>query len=247
MNYTGQRYDDTGLLFYNARYYDPAIGRFISADTIIPGSGPLTVTPSDATAREMWGKSGNGAGNPQELNRYSYVNNNPIKYIDPTGHCIGPVIVICIAAGGAAATEAAAAVGGVLIGAFAVAGAWIAGDELRKAQAAAEEQSAIVDPSIPTHPDGKLTPRDKGFWKGRGVNPEKIKEPFVGSAGAGYDVYTDTKGNVWIKRKGAKDETGIYVGPLDEVLNDPTHVDDKVKEKNRGKDRGRDKRGEEDD
>jgi RHS repeat-associated protein len=36
--YTGQYLDETGLLFYNARYYDPAIGRFVSADTIVPGN-----------------------------------------------------------------------------------------------------------------------------------------------------------------------------------------------------------------
>ena len=79
LDYTGQWRDDTGLLFYNARYYDPAIGRFISADTIVPGSGPLTVTPNDAVAQGMWAKSGGGTANPQELNRYSYVNNNPVK------------------------------------------------------------------------------------------------------------------------------------------------------------------------
>ncbi len=35
--YTGQRLDDTGLMYYNARYYSPKLGRFISADTIVPG------------------------------------------------------------------------------------------------------------------------------------------------------------------------------------------------------------------
>ena len=64
LNYTGQRLDGTGLLFYNARYYDPAIGRFLSADTVAPH-------------RE----------NSQSRNRYSYVLNNPLKYTDPTGHC----------------------------------------------------------------------------------------------------------------------------------------------------------------
>ena len=39
LNYTGQRKDaGTGLLFYNARYYDPALGRFLSADSIVPGT-----------------------------------------------------------------------------------------------------------------------------------------------------------------------------------------------------------------
>jgi RHS repeat-associated protein len=62
--FTGQREDATiQLLFYNARYYDGALGRFIQADTIVPN-------PSD----------------PQSLNRYSYVRNNALKYIDPSGH-----------------------------------------------------------------------------------------------------------------------------------------------------------------
>src|SRR5207244_1327647 len=37
LNYTGQRLDDSGLLYYHARYYDPLLGRFVSADSIIPG------------------------------------------------------------------------------------------------------------------------------------------------------------------------------------------------------------------
>jgi RHS repeat-associated protein len=64
LNYTGQRRDGTGLLFYHARYYDPATARFLSPDSI-------------GVAFEL----------PQTWNRYSYVSNNPIKYTDPTGHC----------------------------------------------------------------------------------------------------------------------------------------------------------------
>jgi uncharacterized protein CbrC (UPF0167 family) len=33
-------------------------------------------------------------GNPQALNRYAYVYNNPLRYTDPMGHCPW-----CIAAG----------------------------------------------------------------------------------------------------------------------------------------------------
>ena len=62
--YTGQReVDDVGLYFYNARWYDPALGRFIQADTIVPE-----------------------AGNPQAWDRYAYANNNPTNSTDPTGH-----------------------------------------------------------------------------------------------------------------------------------------------------------------
>ena len=63
--YTGQIEDTTtGLRFYNARYMDPVLGRFVSPDTIVPN-----------------------AGNGQFMNRYSYVNNRPIVLNDPTGHC----------------------------------------------------------------------------------------------------------------------------------------------------------------
>lgn len=59
--YTGQELDDsTGLYFYGARYYDPVLGRFISADS-------TTARPFD----------------PQALNRYSYARNNPLRYTDP--------------------------------------------------------------------------------------------------------------------------------------------------------------------
>jgi len=52
-----------GLMYYGARYYLPELRRFISADSIVPG-----------------------ATNPQAFNRYAYTLNNPIKYVDPTGH-----------------------------------------------------------------------------------------------------------------------------------------------------------------
>ena len=68
--FTGQELDDeTGLYYYGARFYDPAIGRFISADSIVPDFS-----------------------NPQSLNRYSYVFNNPLSYRDPNGH--NPFLIV---------------------------------------------------------------------------------------------------------------------------------------------------------
>jgi RHS repeat-associated protein len=63
--FTGQISDEdsTGLYFFNARYYSGVLGRFISADTVVPEPG-----------------------NPQSLNRFSYSANNPLRYIDPSGH-----------------------------------------------------------------------------------------------------------------------------------------------------------------
>ena len=34
--FTGQKLDGSGLYYYNARYYDPAIGQFVSPDTLVP-------------------------------------------------------------------------------------------------------------------------------------------------------------------------------------------------------------------
>jgi RHS repeat-associated protein len=62
--FTGQRQiAELGMYHYGARFYSPKLGRFLSADTIVPGYD-----------------------NPQNLNRYSYVINNPLRYTDPTGH-----------------------------------------------------------------------------------------------------------------------------------------------------------------
>ncbi len=72
--YTGQySYTaDFGLMFYNARWYDASLGRFAQADTIIPESQGV-----------------------QAWDRYAYVNNNPLRYTDPSGHyCIQCLVLI---------------------------------------------------------------------------------------------------------------------------------------------------------
>jgi RHS repeat-associated protein len=54
-----------GIYDFSARYYDPLIGRFLSADSIVQAPG-----------------------DPQTLNRYSYARSNPLRYTDPTGHSV---------------------------------------------------------------------------------------------------------------------------------------------------------------
>ena len=62
--YTGGRYDETtGLYYLNARYYNPEDGRFLSEDTY------------------------RGETNePDTQHLYAYCSNNPINYVDPSGH-----------------------------------------------------------------------------------------------------------------------------------------------------------------
>jgi len=67
--YTGQRNEAyTDLMDYKSRFYDGTLGKFVQPDSIVP-SGVLG------------------------LNRYAAMVNNPIRYNDPTGHCV----VLCTA------------------------------------------------------------------------------------------------------------------------------------------------------
>jgi RHS repeat-associated protein len=66
-----------GLMFYNARWYDPALGRFAQADTIVP---------EQTQGVQAW-------------DRYAYTNNSPVRYTDSTGHCIdGVSTILCVMA-----------------------------------------------------------------------------------------------------------------------------------------------------
>jgi RHS repeat-associated protein len=63
IGYSGKALDEEiGLIYFGARYYDPQVGRFTSID------------PAKVTAQNYY-----------SFNRYSYVNNNPYKYVDPNG------------------------------------------------------------------------------------------------------------------------------------------------------------------
>ncbi len=52
----------TGLQYFGARYYDPAVGRFLGIDPVDYQDGNL-----------------------HSFNRYAYGNNNPVRYVDPNG------------------------------------------------------------------------------------------------------------------------------------------------------------------
>ncbi|MGN0029212.1 MAG: RHS repeat domain-containing protein [Marinilabiliaceae bacterium] len=71
-----EHWPEFGLIDMNGRFYDPQLGRFLSPDPYVQD-----------------------LSNPQNLNRYSYCLNNPLKYTDPTGEFFH--IIIGAAIGGA--------------------------------------------------------------------------------------------------------------------------------------------------
>jgi RHS repeat-associated protein len=62
LGFTGQRHDASGLVYLHARYYDPALARFISPDPIISGQDTIG------------------------LNRYAYAANDPVGNTDVDGY-----------------------------------------------------------------------------------------------------------------------------------------------------------------
>ncbi|HEV2147522.1 MAG TPA: RHS repeat-associated core domain-containing protein [Longimicrobiaceae bacterium] len=63
LRFTAREYDaETGLYYYRARYYDPALARFISEDPIGLEGG---------------------------INPYAYAGNDPVNFTDPFGLCVG--------------------------------------------------------------------------------------------------------------------------------------------------------------
>lgn len=72
LRFTGQVLDPTGLYQLRARTYDPGTGRFVSTD-------PAAAGPADPY-----------------VSAYVYGNANPIRYSDPSGRCIGPLVIVCI-------------------------------------------------------------------------------------------------------------------------------------------------------
>jgi RHS repeat-associated protein len=80
--FTGQQEEGTafGLYDYGARFYSTTLGRFISADPLVAGNYTLTanlmlrVTLTSHVPETL-----------QSFDRYAYVVNNPLTYVDPAG------------------------------------------------------------------------------------------------------------------------------------------------------------------
>ena len=80
-----ERDAETGLDYFLARYYSAAQGRFTSPDEwaggiVDPFTGQQVGQPGPLPYADIT--------DPQTLNKYAYVRNNPLRYTDPDGHVI---------------------------------------------------------------------------------------------------------------------------------------------------------------
>lgn len=131
--YTGHVNDpDTNFVYMQARYYDPAVGRFISLDPVTPKASDL-----------------------YSFNRFSYAGDNPVVHTDPTGKCVDGCVAEAAAAC-AASTPCVAAVGlaAAYVGIKAIQAIQATADYLDKNVGADDGESG--SPPLPDHPVGAV-------------------------------------------------------------------------------------------
>ena len=179
--FTGQELDpESGLYYYGGRYYDQEISRFISPD-------PYVQEPDD----------------PQNLNRYTYVLNNPQGYVDPNGQFffqffmfIASIITSIEAFSSTAiiveGTIVGTNVGNVILGVASLAQAGYWGSQLAKS---AELQQLAQNRAVQAQSQNNIN----------NLRSDKLEDPNRGAGNTGND-YPKKEPSWWEK---------ICIGPCD--------------------------------
>ncbi|MDR2185906.1 MAG: RHS repeat-associated core domain-containing protein [Treponema sp.] len=91
---TGKELDEeTGLYYYGARYLDPKVSRWLSADPAMGDYIPSAPVNDEARRRNGSLPGQGGVFNYVNLHAYHYAGNNPVKYVDPDGRDVNSSIV----------------------------------------------------------------------------------------------------------------------------------------------------------
>ena len=213
IGFHGKAYDDdTGLSYMGARYYDPMLGRFMGVD------------PVDFHEDNL-----------HSFNRYTYVNSNPYKYVDPNGEyafLIMPLVSLLTALSvTAVATSTSSSVGSGGDQGFSESGgmttpgsnidsssSWSLGNVFQDDSKDAEIQDQADDDgaSIPEAPVGEARVRDDNWFKNRGIDAHAEK---AGMGDSRRNLAVDKKDNVWtVDRHGSGNPE--YVGRLKDLRKD---------------------------
>lgn len=83
--YTGRENDGTGVYYYRARYYSPTMQRFISEDPLLKERCWQQLSPDVVPKFKRFTKGKPIIPPPPLLHGYAYVDNNPIRFADPSG------------------------------------------------------------------------------------------------------------------------------------------------------------------
>jgi hypothetical protein len=102
--------NETGLYYYGARDLDPKTSRWLSGDPALGEYVPSAPVNDEAKKRNGSLPGQGGVFNYVNLHVYHYAGNNPVKYTDPDGEVIAPVLIkLLVDAGKGAVTGAAVA------------------------------------------------------------------------------------------------------------------------------------------
>ena len=185
----------SGLDYFGARYYSSAMGRFMTPDWSAKQE-PVPYSKLD---------------DPQTLNLYSYVGNNPLSRADKDGHCFP--FCLALAGGGVLAEEAPLAftgpVGWTVIGVTAVSVAGVEAYQYFHQDAAATPAPAAPTGATPV-PSG-LVGTDQSPKSGK-VNSGPLAPENGGTGDAGKDFGTLTGGKSGPAPDGKGYPAGTQVG-----------------------------------
>lgn len=147
--FTGKERDlETGLDYFGARYYAATTGRFTTVDPLM--------TLADSTEE------------PQKWNRYAYVRNNPLRYVDPDGR-----------------EEQKPSQQEIIKELDRLAGLYKVPKELVTAVARTESGLDVDAKNENKNADGKVVSTDYGLMQ---VNSSNIKKPVTGEGGAPFTI-----------------------------------------------------------